>query len=190
MRAFTFLVEYLKNPRSIGSLVPSSRFLARTMLHYVDFSRVSTIIELGAGTGNITEEIARCKKPGARLLSFEPHPLFYKILVERFHNNNQEIQLVQTRAENFSAYLRGQGLSAPDAVISSLPLATWSPEHQFNTLELIAEALPPRGVFVQFQYLLPCKHYASSCLKELFLRVYCESSLLNIPPARVYTCVK
>jgi len=54
-----FLKKYLQNPQSIGSVIPSSEFLAKAMFTSIkELDEVSNIIEIGAGTGAITKHIS------------------------------------------------------------------------------------------------------------------------------------
>lgn len=53
-----FLKKYLQNPKSIGSLIPSSRYLANAIYHTAKSLEEVPILEIGAGTGAITQSIA------------------------------------------------------------------------------------------------------------------------------------
>ena len=52
-----FFGKFLRHGTGISSITPTSRTLARAMLDGIDFDRASVIVELGAGTGAITEQI-------------------------------------------------------------------------------------------------------------------------------------
>ncbi|MCX6180223.1 MAG: hypothetical protein NT163_12830 [Chlorobiales bacterium] len=53
-----FLKKYLKNPKSIGSVIPSSEFLAKAIYKSIKDLDQTTVIEIGAGTGAITQHIS------------------------------------------------------------------------------------------------------------------------------------
>jgi len=53
-----FLKKYLQNPQSIGSVIPSSEFLAKAMFTSIKELDKVNIIEIGAGTGAITKHIS------------------------------------------------------------------------------------------------------------------------------------
>ncbi len=53
-----FLKKYLKNPKSIGSVMPSSEFLAKAMFNSIKELDQTSVIEIGAGTGAITQHIS------------------------------------------------------------------------------------------------------------------------------------
>ncbi|AIW41735.1 MULTISPECIES: hypothetical protein [Paenibacillus] len=52
-----FLQRFIKNPKRVGSVLPSSRFLASKMVQSVSWDDVSKIAEFGSGTGAITRFI-------------------------------------------------------------------------------------------------------------------------------------
>ncbi len=53
-----FLKKYLKNPQSVGSVIPSSEFLAKAMFRSIKELDQTPVIEIGAGTGAITKHIS------------------------------------------------------------------------------------------------------------------------------------
>ena len=53
-----FLKKYLKDPISIGSVIPSSEFLAKAIYNSIKDLDQTTVLEIGAGTGAITEHIS------------------------------------------------------------------------------------------------------------------------------------
>jgi phosphatidylethanolamine/phosphatidyl-N-methylethanolamine N-methyltransferase len=53
-----FLKKYLKAPQSIGSVMPSSEFLAKAIFKSIKELDEAVIIEIGAGTGAITKHIS------------------------------------------------------------------------------------------------------------------------------------
>jgi phosphatidylethanolamine/phosphatidyl-N-methylethanolamine N-methyltransferase len=53
-----FLKKYLRNPQSIGSVIPSSDFLAKAIFNSIKELDQTAVIEIGAGTGAITKHIS------------------------------------------------------------------------------------------------------------------------------------
>src|SRR5438105_915038 len=79
-----FFKSWLDNPGIAGAVSPSGRFLARMMARYVDPRKAGPIVELGPGTGAITEALlARGIAPG-RLFLVEFDPSFCELLTRRF----------------------------------------------------------------------------------------------------------
>ena len=55
----SFITQFLKESKMVGSVRPSSRFLMEKMLQNIDFENSKIIVELGPGTGVFTYEILK-----------------------------------------------------------------------------------------------------------------------------------
>jgi phosphatidylethanolamine/phosphatidyl-N-methylethanolamine N-methyltransferase len=53
-----FLKKYLKNPQTVGSVIPSSEYLGKAIYKSVKELDTATVIEIGAGTGALTQHIS------------------------------------------------------------------------------------------------------------------------------------
>ncbi len=178
-----FLRTWFDNPLVMGAVSPSGRMLARAMAGFVDPYSAGPIIELGPGTGPVTEALIRRGIPAERLILIEYDPAFCKLLARRFPG----AAIIRGDAYNLKAALGDADVRPAAAIVSSLPLLT-KPESL--RLALLAQGftmMRPDGVFVQFTYGLvspmPTKQTASQ-IGELVA----ESSppvWLNLPPARV-----
>lgn len=177
-----FFRSWLDNPAVAGAVSPSGRFLARMMARYVDPHKGGPVVELGPGTGAITEALlARGIAPG-RLFLVEFDSGFCKLLRRRFPG----VHVIKGDAYQLSKTLRGQLRRPPAAIVSSLPLLL-KPEAQ--RLALLADAfdcMSPDGCFVQFTYgrVSPVPRDKASALD-----IHVEASppvWLNLPPARVW----
>jgi phospholipid N-methyltransferase len=171
-----FLKEFTKNPKRIGAIAQSSRFLVSDMVKNIDTKNARKIAELGAGTGNITRGILDSMNPEAQLIAFEIHPPFVE---ELRHINDSRLIIEEKNAEIIPA-------STFDCIVSSLPLAGWKKEEREKMLNCIHRALVEHGTFIQFSYARSYENF----LKEKFTSVSVTFSLLNIPPAFVFVCKK
>jgi phospholipid N-methyltransferase len=59
--AVYFFRRFLRNPRGVASLVPSSRFLTAAMFAGLPLSDGDVIVEFGPGTGAFTREVRRLR---------------------------------------------------------------------------------------------------------------------------------
>lgn len=82
MNVIRFMQEYVKQPRMVGAILPSSKKLAKQMVSSICFKKAKCIIEFGPGTGIFTEELIQRKYPETILLLIEQNEAFYKKLSE------------------------------------------------------------------------------------------------------------
>jgi phosphatidylethanolamine/phosphatidyl-N-methylethanolamine N-methyltransferase len=178
-----FLQHFLKEKKTCGAMVPSSKFLAKKMTESIDFSKVNYLIELGPGTGIFTEELIAKMHKDAKLLVIELDNVFYQLLKERIRHPNVEIVLGS--ATDLPSLLEERNIEAVDVIISSLPLANFSTFLKTRILNICKTSLKSKtGKFIQFQYTLR----SHILLKRIFSTVNVDFTAFNIPPALVYSC--
>lgn len=167
-----FIQQFIRNPRAVGSITPSSLILCETMAASVDWSKITRVAELGAGDGVLTKVLLQHLAPQANLEVFE----ISLPLVKKLRSiNDSRLQVRAQSAEN----LAGQY----DAIFSGLPLLSLPAPVRHQILSGIHKALAPRGIFVQFQYTSFTQPELSRYFTWQRQRV-----LKNIPPAWVYRC--
>ena len=66
-----FLRSWLEKPLATGAVMPSGKMLARTMARYVDPLVPGPVIELGPGTGAVTEALVEHGIEPSRLVLVE-----------------------------------------------------------------------------------------------------------------------
>jgi phosphatidylethanolamine/phosphatidyl-N-methylethanolamine N-methyltransferase len=174
-----FLRSWIEKPLSTGAVVPSGKLLARAMARLVDTKVEGPIVELGPGTGPVTEALVEHGVDPARLVLVEFNPVFCRMLRSRY----PAATVVQGDAYRLK-HLLGTLLREPAAaVVSGLPLFT---KPVRTRLRLIADAfglLLPSAPFIQFTYAvvspiprnLPGVHARST-----------ERIWRNLPPAQVW----
>ena len=79
-----FLKQFVKNPRTVGALAPSSTQLAEAMVDGIPWDSVRTAIEVGPGTGAFTAAIRERLKDEARFFVVEINPAHCERLRVRF----------------------------------------------------------------------------------------------------------
>jgi phosphatidylethanolamine/phosphatidyl-N-methylethanolamine N-methyltransferase len=179
-----FIRSWLENPRLIGAVSPSGRALAKAMASYVDASGDGAIVELGPGTGPVTQALLARGIAPHRLLLVEYERRFCHLLGERFPG----VKIVQGDAYGLKATLDGKVDGKIAAVVSSLPLLVRPERDRIELLRQAFELMGPDGLFVQFTYGLTISpmpirsqpgggHYVGKGSAPI---------LLNIPPARVW----
>jgi phosphatidylethanolamine/phosphatidyl-N-methylethanolamine N-methyltransferase len=174
-----FIRSWLEKPLAIGAVTPSGKPLARTMARYVDPEIPGPIIELGPGTGPVTEALIGEGIDPQRLVLVEFNPAFCQLLRKRF----PEATVVQGDAYSLRQALNGilQGPAA--ALVSGLPLVTKPMRMRLRLLREAFELLRPGAPFVQFTYALapPIPRKLTGVRAEASERIW-----KNMPPARVW----
>ncbi|WP_238283786.1 class I SAM-dependent methyltransferase [Rossellomorea marisflavi] len=180
MSALQFVKEYVKQPRTVGAVMPSSKVLARQMVEAIEFDRVESIAEFGPGTGVFTEEILRRKRDGTMLLVIEENREFFELLYERY-SKRDDVVVIHGSAEDVREHMQKYGMSRLDAIVSGLPFASLPNDVSHAILRVTNQVLAPGGVFVTFQY--------SMMKKALFERYFAgmewQRVWWNVPPAYV-----
>ncbi len=196
-----------------GAIAPSSRFLARAVTASLRPSNGPLrVMEAGAGTGALTEQILECLPAGSSLDIYERNPSFARHLAVRFGADDSKMPAsagpwdgtsggVAVRVNNRSAQ---EVPPEPryDAIISGLPLNNFEPSQVKQILRGLLASLKPGGVLSYFEYLLirELKSLATSREERRRLRkvgritggflqkyeYHREAVFLNIPPALVH----
>lgn len=182
MARIDFLRTAMKDITQTGSVWESSRFLIRKLLDPVDWQTSTRIIELGTGNGVITEAILHRMRQDAHLTAYEINTDFLELTRNRIQDDTR-CTLTDASAEFLTEQLADGSI---DAVISSLPFAMMDEELQDAILREIYLVLKPGGQYLQYQY-APTKY---RMITRRFKRVRLDYTLLNIPPAFVYSCIK
>lgn len=180
-----FFREWLKDPLRVAAVSPSSRELAAKMLAQLP-AHARRVIELGGGTGAITEAILAHGIAPRDLLVLELNEELYAHLTRRF----PDVRVVMGDAREVDAIARRTGFldeGPADAVLSGLGLLAMPKATQRAILRAAFDALGPHGRFIQFTY-GPVVPVAAEVLAELDLSSRRAGfTLRNIPPATVYT---
>jgi len=178
----TFARELVANPRAVGAVCPSSSELAQAMARELGTLEDGLVLELGAGTGSITEALLRHGVPPARLVAVERSPALAAHLRERF----PAIRVIEGDAMWLDRLL-GSDAARVRAVVSGLPMRSLPSAVVHEIENQIRQLLPDNGVFVQFTYDLstPPRNRVAG-LRKARTRVVWR----NLPPARVDTFIR
>jgi phospholipid N-methyltransferase len=176
---FAFFRGFLKRPKQVGSIIPSSRFLERRVTRATRAHRAKLIVELGPGTGGTTRALLRAMQPDARLLAIEINPHFVEVL-DRWPDARLIVK--QGSAADLGAILAELGLGAPDVIVSGIPFSTMARPIGLDILRAVYDALAPAGAFVAYQV----RDRVHTLGREVFGRARVQTELLNVPPMRIY----
>ena len=174
--SWLFFTELLKNPGAIGAVWPSSKALAYAMARQLPVAGEGLIVELGAGTGSVTEALLESGIEPERLLIVERSAAF----VRHLRNRYPAIKVVQGDATQLHALIPSNAVV--DAIVSSLPLRSLATTEVSAVVGQWHRVLKAEGIVVQFTYNLRglIKRNLNGFMEQKKCVVW-----KNIPPARV-----
>jgi phosphatidylethanolamine/phosphatidyl-N-methylethanolamine N-methyltransferase len=172
-----FLGAWLKNPLKTGAVAPSSRALGDLMASYIDPAGTGLVVELGPGTGPVTESLlARGIEP-ERLVLIEYSEEFVVLLRKRF----PAVNVIQGDAYAMLETLGDLAKEPIDAIVSSLPLLTRPEQDRLTLIQQALGAATAHAPFIQFTYgsqpPVPADGFTVQKSRTIWR---------NLPPARVF----
>jgi phosphatidylethanolamine/phosphatidyl-N-methylethanolamine N-methyltransferase len=174
-----FIRTWIEKPLSTGAVMPSSKALARAMARYVDTKASGPVIELGPGTGPVTEALVQHGVDPARLILVEFNPDFCRLLRTRY----PAATVVQGDAYRLRRLLETTVRTPAAAIVSGLPLVTKPVRARLRLISDAMALLAPGAPFVQFTYAMVTP------IPKALAGIRAEASELiwmNVPPARVW----
>ncbi|HXE58270.1 MAG TPA: rRNA adenine N-6-methyltransferase family protein, partial [Gemmatimonadales bacterium] len=169
--------NFLKHPKMLGSVIPSSRFLVGHVARSIDWERARVFVEYGPGVGTITAELLRRMRPDATLIALETNPEFVRFLQRTFAD--RRLRVVHRSAGDVAAVLVELGVPPADYIISGIPYSTMPPASRDAILRRSREALGEDGVFLVYQF----TRAVVPDLRRHFGEVRARFEPLNILPA-------
>ena len=178
-----FLKETLSSPRAVGAVCPSSSYLAQSMAREVDITNDGFVIELGGGTGKITEALLKHGVAPNKLITIERSAELAAYLREKF----PDIHVIEGDASQLVNLLESsKGVKKINSIVSGLPFKSLPKDIALAIKKQIQTLLQEGGKFIQFTYDLSLSALA---LDAPFLIENSEIEWRNLPPARVNTMV-
>jgi phospholipid N-methyltransferase len=177
-----FAKNFLLHPRMLGSFIPSSRFLIRTLLEEIDFARARVIVEYGPGVGTFTHAILARMRPDAHLIALETNREFVHFLQRS--TSDPRLQVVHGSAAAVRGALQANRLARADFVISGIPFSTLPAAERQAVLHATRAVLQPEGAFLVYQF----SPMVLTSLRQVFSQVRRGFQPLNVPPAQLFYC--
>lgn len=172
-----FVREWAHGPGTIGAVCASSRQLSVAMAAQVPAGD-GLVIELGAGTGMVTQALLDQGISPSRLIVIECSSRFVDHLRHRFPG----LTVVHGDAACLSELIP-QGLHI-DAIVSSLPLRSLPSELREKIVAQWQLALDADSALIQFTYDIRPQAHTCAC-DHAFTVTTSQIVWANIPPARV-----
>lgn len=174
-----FFRQWLRSPKSMGSVIPSSRFLARAVAAEVAWQPGQHVVELGGGTGAISQGLIERGIPRENLIVIELDGALYGYLKERL----QGCLVIQGDATRLDEILVRHDIAEVGTVISGLPMVGMPFAFQQAIIEQGFKTTRPGGFMLQYSYSpvppVPAKKLGIEARIARFVP-------LNFPPAYVW----
>ncbi|MFO1067374.1 MAG: rRNA adenine N-6-methyltransferase family protein [Geminicoccaceae bacterium] len=174
-----FFRQWLRSPKSMGSIIPSSRYLARAMSEVVQWEPGQHIVELGGGTGAITQGLIERGIPRENLVVIELERALYEHLRQRLPGTT----VIQGDATKLEDILQRLGVTSVGTVISGLPMVGMPFPFQRAVIDQGFKVMRRGAFMLQYSYspVSPVPARRLGIRAELVRWVP-----LNFPPAAVW----
>jgi phosphatidylethanolamine/phosphatidyl-N-methylethanolamine N-methyltransferase len=174
-----FFRQYLRSPRAVGSVIPSSRALGRAVAAQTAWEPGQYVVELGGGTGSITMGLIERGIPRDRLFVVELDGPMHAYLKERLPGVN----VIQGDATRLDEILVRHGVDVVSTVISGIPMVGNPMSLRRAIVEQGFKVLRPGGFMLQYSYSpvapIPAKEFGVTAKLARYV-------LWNFPPATVW----
>lgn len=173
-----FLRALVARPKHIGAIAPSSRALGRAIAKVIDPARPGPVLELGPGTGVLTEAILQRGIAPARLTLVEYDAEMTACLTGRFSG----VDVIEGDAFDLSRTLGAKAREPFSAIVSGIPLLNFPVARRRQFMDGVARLLMPGAPLIQFSYGVQ----APVPPPPGFGVVRAAMVWVNLPPARVW----
>jgi phosphatidylethanolamine/phosphatidyl-N-methylethanolamine N-methyltransferase len=181
-----FLKRWLRRPFAIGAVVPSGRWLAEAMAEAA-FANLAGhdghVVELGAGTGEVTKALLARGVATDRLALVERDAELARFLRGNFAGP----RVIEGDASHLPRLLAEHRIAPVATVVSSLPLLSLPAALVAAIVSGVFEVLPPGGALVQFTYGPRSPIPAPLCQRLALDGRHGPRIWRNLPPAMVWT---
>lgn len=178
-------MEFLRAPRMVGSLIPTSSYVIERMLGRVDWAGTRLFVEYGPGLGTFTRPVLDRLRPDARFIAIDTNARFVDHLRQNIRDPRFEVVL-GSAADVVGILADHAGGQRADYVLSGLPFSMLPRDVADSIVGATRDALGPEGAFLVYQY---SGHYIP-LLQPYFASIAKGWEWRNIPPCLVSSARK
>jgi phosphatidylethanolamine/phosphatidyl-N-methylethanolamine N-methyltransferase len=146
-----FLRGWLRNPVGVGLPFPSSPWTAQRLARAVLDAAIPSggpVLELGAGTGSVTQALVALGCPVERIVAIERDGELCRSLEERFPG----LHVVNGDALDLGRTLAATRLTSAGVVLSGLPMRAIPADLAARCYSEAFRVMPPGGAIIQYTY--------------------------------------
>ncbi|MEP1209430.1 MAG: phospholipid N-methyltransferase PmtA [Rhizobiaceae bacterium] len=174
-----FFKNWIDQPKAVGAILPTSACTARKMASLINVDSGNPVLELGPGTGVITQAILDKGMPARDLYSVE----FSQGFLPKLRQSYPDVQFLHGDAFNLDSVLPDMQGRKFDAIVSGIPLLNFPTESRIRLLNDLLDRLNPGRPVVQFSYgpksPIP-PNWSTYSVEPL------DWMVRNVPPARLW----
>ena len=178
--AAVFFEGFLREPRMVGSIIPSSRHTIDKMLDPVDWERCDLFVEYGPGVGTFCRPILDRLRRDARLIAIDTNPLFIDYLKRSI--TDSRFSPVLGSAADVEEIVAAHGAPHADYVVSGLPFSTLPDGVGPAIAAATHRVIRPGGAFLVYQFSARARDY----MEPHFDRIDDGLALWNVPPCKLF----
>ncbi|MDX1483773.1 MAG: methyltransferase domain-containing protein [Alphaproteobacteria bacterium] len=174
-----FWRRWVSNPRGIGAVAPSAPALTRRMAREVVLRDGEAVVELGPGTGTVTQALIKAGVPEDRLILVERDPEMHEYLRDRFPHAT----VIRGDAAELATVVPERWKGRVSTVVSSLPLLGFPMDSRARIADQVFDTLAEGGRLVQFTYSPFCP------LRRVVRGIKSQRTgfaAFNLPPATIW----
>jgi phospholipid N-methyltransferase len=172
--------KFLRHGTKIASITPSSRWLCSAMCRDIDPTRPQNLVELGTGTGPLTEMVLEKMHPESTFLSIEVDPDLHALATARC----PDADIALTSVEHLPDLLTERNMDTIDVCMSCLPVPSL-PQYVNRIILDTWSRLNTSGFYTQITQV---PWWYLPLYRRIFRTVQFELVLRNPPPGGVYHC--
>ncbi len=149
-----FFRQFRQRFKTTGAIAPSSGFLAKAMCWPMEQGNAPRrILEVGPGTGPVTNRLVRQLKPGDQLDLVEINDVFADMLRKRFETDDAWKKVADQCAVHQLPLQEFKADQRYDFVISGLPMNNFEPSLVSDLLETMFSLMKDGAVLSYFEYI-------------------------------------
>lgn len=175
-----FFRGFLKNPVSVGSIIPSTQTVVSHMLSRVDWDNCKLFVEYGPGVGTFSQQILDNLAPDATYVAIDLNPDFIDYLSATIKDSR--FRPILGSAVDVEQIVRDSGFDHADYVVSGLPFSTLPAGVGPAIAAATARVLRPGGAFLVYQYRAKVRDF----LEPHFPKIDNGFQFWNIPPCFLF----
>ena len=175
-----FFRGFMKHPRMVGSIIPSSRYTVNQMLSPVKWSECKLFVEYGPGVGTFCFPVLEKMRTDAALIVIDTNPLFVDYLNRTIADSR--FTAVLGSAENVEQIIAERGHDYADYVLSGLPFSTLPDGVGPAIAAATHRVIRPGGAFLVYQFTAKARDF----MAKHFGRIDKGFALWNVLPCVLF----